>query len=366
MSTRRSLSRRRKQRWWGLRLSEVWSRRSAVLTIESFARGLLLLFSIMLAGFGLWRLFTGLQAIEQVSNPQERIKSESELIGSLAQSFGGAFFLLGLYYTAKNLFLLREGQITDRFSKAIEHLSDMSSLPKRLGGIHALARIARDSQQDFWPTIEILTAFVRNAQPRGQESGHGPPADIQAALNTLAHAPRAYGSTERQRIDLRKADLRKADLSFANLEQARLEGARLAGANLVKARLRGAHLDGADLTDADLSQADLSDAVFYQADLRGALLRKTDLKGTSFVNANMECCALSDTILESAIFTGACLDRASLENLEMKDCVFERTSFNGTKIIDVQTVNPRNLGKQLAEKAAPDSPPEPPGSSSKS
>ncbi len=320
----------------------------------------------MLAMFGFWRLFTGLHAIEQISIPQQRIKSENELIDSLAKSFGGAFFLLGLYYTAKNLFLLREGQITDRFSKAIEHLGDMNSLPKRLGGIHALARIARDSQQDLWPTIEILTAFVRNAQPGKQESSRGLPADIQAALNTIAHAPRAYGSTERERIDLRKADLRYADLSFANLEQARLDGALLTGANMVKARLRGAHMENVDLTEADLSQADLSDAIFYQANLRGALLRRTELKRTSFVNADMERCEISDAILESVIFTGAHLDQASLENLELRHCVFERASFNGARRVEVRIVEPRNrAGAQLEEAptanaAVPDTSTEPP------
>jgi hypothetical protein len=31
----------------------------------------------------------------------------------------------------------------------------------RLGGIYALERIAKDSEADHWPIMEILTAYVR-------------------------------------------------------------------------------------------------------------------------------------------------------------------------------------------------------------
>lgn len=63
-----------------------------------------------------------------------------------------------------NVLAIKEGQVTERFSKAVEHLSD-ARLAVRLGGIYALERISKDSPiKDFWTIIEILTAFVREKQ----------------------------------------------------------------------------------------------------------------------------------------------------------------------------------------------------------
>ena len=54
----------------------------------------------------------------------------------------------------------QEGQITERFTRAIEQLGS-EKMAIRLGGIYALERIANDSDKDYWPIIETLTAYVR-------------------------------------------------------------------------------------------------------------------------------------------------------------------------------------------------------------
>src|SRR5215207_705866 len=73
------------------------------------------------------------------------------------------------------LALSREGQITDRFTKAIEQLGASSNggknLEMRLGGIHALERISRESENDYWPIMEILSAYVREHAPRDPAAG---------------------------------------------------------------------------------------------------------------------------------------------------------------------------------------------------
>jgi hypothetical protein len=67
--------------------------------------------------------------------------------------------------------LSREGQITDRFTKAIEQLGSLDDKGKpkleiRLGGIYALERIARDSERDHTVIMEVLTTYVREHSPR--------------------------------------------------------------------------------------------------------------------------------------------------------------------------------------------------------
>jgi hypothetical protein len=81
--------------------------------------------------------------------------------------------LLGLIFTARTvrissrtLELSREGQITERFTKAIDQLGNQTSLDVRLGGIYALQRIAKDSDNDRETIYSVLAAFIRQHAPR--------------------------------------------------------------------------------------------------------------------------------------------------------------------------------------------------------
>jgi hypothetical protein len=71
-------------------------------------------------------------------------------------------------YAQEELRLTREGQITERFTRAIDQLGhDRTAI--RLGGIYALERIARESEYDCWPIMETLTAYVRQHAPSRPE-----------------------------------------------------------------------------------------------------------------------------------------------------------------------------------------------------
>src|SRR5918994_5532670 len=92
------------------------------------------------------------------------------LVVTLAHILGGTALLSGLYFTWRTLQVNREGQITERFTRAIEQLGathdDKSkNLELRLGGIYALERIARESKEDHWSIMEVLTAYVRQHAP---------------------------------------------------------------------------------------------------------------------------------------------------------------------------------------------------------
>jgi hypothetical protein len=85
-----------------------------------------------------------------------------DLILAVAQILGGTALLSGLYITWRTLQANRQGQITDRFTRAIDQLGKVEDSQKlfeiRVGGIYALERIARESEEDYWPIMEILTA----------------------------------------------------------------------------------------------------------------------------------------------------------------------------------------------------------------
>jgi Pentapeptide repeats (8 copies) len=189
--------------------------------------------------------------------PAERVKAENDVRTTLLQGVAGLLLLVGATATWRQLRLSREGQITERFTKAIDQLDYAKSLEVRLGAIYALERIARDSERDHWPIMEILTAYVRQHAPWPPKDGEPPedvakahtgskPApDIQAILTVLGRRTRTLWHGEVDVLDLRATDLRGANFFGAHLEHARFQVAHLEGANFADAHLEGASLEGA-------------------------------------------------------------------------------------------------------------------------
>ncbi|MCL7455562.1 pentapeptide repeat-containing protein [Micromonospora sp. MSM11] len=235
------------------------------------------------------------------------------------------FVAVGLYITndanREQQRLTAQGQITDRFTKAVEQLgqSGPGKVDVRLGAIYALERIMRDSAEDQPAVVDVLAAFVRvhapaplRATPTPASTSATaatptrPPVDIQAALTVLFRrdATRSSPGT----VDLTDTSLVGADLYGANLSGTVMNGADLRNANLIKANMSHVDLNYANLRDAstyeiDLSgtwmigtdlrgtflfSADLSEAVLRDADLRGAFLINTDLAGTDLTGAKMD------------------------------------------------------------------------------
>ena len=55
-----------------------------------------------------------------------------------------------------------------------------------MGGIYALERIANESKKDYWPIMEILTAYVRKNSPKKNYLTIEPISiDIQANESTI-------------------------------------------------------------------------------------------------------------------------------------------------------------------------------------
>ena len=213
--------------------------------------------------------------------------------GRLLTFGAGLFAALALVYTARNFSLSREGQVTDRYTKAIGQLGSMQ-LDERIGGIYALERIARDSARDHVTVMAVLAAFVREhsrEQWAPPEHGtdklrptRGARPDVQAALAVIGRRVSTRGP---RHIDLYAANLTNASLYGANFTNADLadvdfSSAYLKHANLARAYARRAILTRANLINATLAGADFTDADFTDADLTGADLTGADLTGASF------------------------------------------------------------------------------------
>jgi hypothetical protein len=258
---------------------------------------------------------------------------------TIIQLAGGLVVAIGLYLTwrrievtERRVAVSEEGQVTDRFSTAIEQLGD-DRLEVRLGGIYALERIAKDSPKDHWTVMETLSAFVRenaSSTREGEDSedeatspkdNSGPRTDVQAACTVIGRR-KTDQDPEGEFVDLTRARLAgihllDADLSGANLQHADLSGAALFNADLSETivhntDLSGAHLKGATLSGALLTHADLS---------RKADLRNVDLSGADLMFADLgKARNLSISALcEAQTLYGATLE-PGVEEAVLKQC----------------------------------------------
>jgi hypothetical protein len=308
---------------------------------------------------------------------------ENEARRTLAYIMGGVLAIIGITLAYRRIRALerqvlvaQEGQITERFTRAIEHLGS-DKMEIRLGGIYGLERIANDSDKDYWTIMETLTAFVRERAPwreqtqndKGQaieaepadqeiltleeatEAGTAPektttppasapapkvppkPAtDIQAVLTVLGRRKYRYGQKEEKgRLDMRHTDLRAADLGKAHME-----GADLMGAHLVRAILSQAHVEGAIFIEAHLERAEIMVAHLERAYLSGA-----HLEGAKLTGANLEGAYLYEAHLE-----GAHLYEAHLEGADLRGATGLTREQLADAIINNKTILPDYLQEE--------------------
>ncbi|MHC3471065.1 pentapeptide repeat-containing protein [Streptomyces sp. 7R007] len=260
----------------------------------------------------------------------------------------------------------REGQITDRYTAAIDNLGNSSS-DVRLGGIYALQRIMKDSHRDQASIVDVLSAYIRAHSPQTGKDSAGftgrPEADVQAAFEVLARRdPGHDGSAE---VDLRdtrlphlavrsarrsgtiEEDLTQVDV--AHLPDSNLSGADLTDANLPDSDLSGAylvavHLTGATLSQADLRESSLDNAWLDHAVLDQARLAKADLVDATLADADLHGADLHDADLRGVNLTGAGLQGADLRGADLRTAAHRtvngkqvgRTSTHTTKVSAAQ------------------------------
>jgi hypothetical protein len=277
----------------------------------------------------IWWLVPPLLYRHTGAQPDARLKAITDTRTALLAGLVGVGAVLTFWQSSRTHRLTKQGQITDRYAKAVDQLGS-GTLDVRLGGIYALERITHDSPEDQATIVEVLSAFVRVHSSslyrlRKHEAERGPtgwktrvsslegaeslqdeirlfedeqdradkhvliyplPEDVQAAVTVLGRIPQRRGVA--RQADLAKTYLREVKLTLAhpeedahlegtNFEGAHLEGAvasnaHLEGANLKGAHLQGAHLEGAHLEGAHLEGAELGAADLTGAHLKGALL----------------------------------------------------------------------------------------------
>jgi hypothetical protein len=274
----------------------------------------------------------------QLQQAQSQLANNAR--SAVLQGLVGLVVVVGAAATWWQVHISREGQITDRFSKAVDQLGSQNVIV-RIGGIYAVERIARNSATDRDHILFLLGAFVRNHAPWPAGAPDGPPhqprrwrwwlpwapqrkksritlppvdwrlpwmrvraADIQAAMGALGRLPR---SRDEPVISLSRVDLRSLALRGSGFN-----GATFRHANLARSALEGVWLERSDLTAADLRYTRLSGAHLAGANFSGATLQGANLRGADLSHADLRGANLSGTILEGTTLTGAQADKSTI------------------------------------------------------
>ncbi|MFF4130793.1 pentapeptide repeat-containing protein [Streptomyces mirabilis] len=265
---------------------------------------------------------------------------------------------IALLFTAFNYRLTRRGQVTDRFTKALERLGS-DQMYVRIGGVFALEQIVHDAPDQATHAAHVLVAFIRDRAPRAARRGateerppisvvrraarrrvplpkiapelpREPDADVQAALTALTRpAFRAHVESDGPR--------RTIDLSELHLSRARLRGADLSNVDLGETDLSWSVLMGANIRDSRLWRANLTHAWLEEANLTRSWLREAELVDAKLVRADLTDANLGAANLANADLTGACLNGADLQDKRFPEIPESReASLTGAKLIDAE------------------------------
>lgn len=299
-------------------------------------------------------LITGPQRAAALQAAREAVRTELLTLGA------GVFVAGALIFTARNFTLSRrsvelqrqtfeltaQGQVTDRYTRAIEQLGS-DKLDVRIGGIYALERVARDSTRDHPTVMEVIAAFVREhsreqwplAKGAAGTTERATRPDVQAALAVIG---RRDTGGDRGQINLVGSNLTGAYLRRTNFEGATFFRAELTGITLVEANVARAVFYGADLTRAlliraDLTKANLGQANLSRADLTGAklvsaALGKAELATAKLVGADLTGANLQGAKIRGANLSLANLSGANLTNADLPDSDLAGANFSGADL----------------------------------
>ena len=216
-----------------------------------------------------------------LEDPQAHFEVQDRARLTVAAIIGGLLVLAGAYINWRRVSALEKqvataerGQITDRFTRAIDQLGAVrpDNTPAsqiRAGGIRSLERIARESAEDFWPILDILTAYLRSESPI---PGPDSPDDWwDRAYRTRDRMDVAFAIEAIQRLwpGEREPAHTPLNLAWTFAPRIAFRSKNLDGGSLISAYLRIADLQGAKLSGADLRSADLQYADLRKANLRG-------------------------------------------------------------------------------------------------
>ncbi|HEY2010710.1 MAG TPA: pentapeptide repeat-containing protein [Rhizomicrobium sp.] len=318
-----------------------------------------------------------------------------KILLGLAGVFGAPFVIWRTFVAHQQTVISRETHYTDIFTTAVEQLGATrevvgpphrteANLEVRLGAIYALERIAKDSERDHWPIMEVLSAYIRNEQNTGAAIAAPEEAmeisgftwtidikpirvDVQAAINVIGRRPKLRMMHERGsglKLDLSGANLQKAQFSGefrgADFQSSNMTKARFSDCDLVGSELQFSTLTGAVFRDCKIEKFDLN----YLNDLDGLSAYDTSFRGMEFYGKMYACifygCDFTGADLSSVVFNRVRFIRCDLSKVNFESANFEQActmtrcnlsgaDFSGAKLENLNTIKTSDLEKAIGD-----------------
>jgi uncharacterized protein YjbI with pentapeptide repeats len=290
---------------------------------------------------------------------KDRVEEIGRVRTALLAILAGSLAAFGAIHTARTFALSRQGQFTDRLTRAVDQLGN-DKLDVRLGGIYALERLLREPHADHRAILEMLTAYVRAHAPSprlggGPTNGARLGTDVHAVLTVLGRRAVAVDQDPELELSdtalsgarLERADLRRANFARAELDGALLTEANMKGTVLNEANLSGASLQGADLEGAGLNGVHLERANVANVNLNGAVLAGGKLEGTMLAAAQLQSAAMAMANLEGATLMSANLRRANLGGASLRRTNLAGASLQGANLVGANLEDANLAGANL-------------------
>lgn len=234
-----------------------------------------------------------------------------------------------------------QNQLNERFQKGAEMLGNADIESVRIGGVHALARLASEHPVSFHlPVMQLFCAFVvdrtgqdANEQNSSIESGEAGANQTDAMLSEARddaiggrerdpiesapaefHGPtiaadREVGPVPSLAKDVREVMSRIAQRNEQQIELEKQENFRM---DLADASLPGLIFHGADFSSFDLTKADLRRVRCWRTRFQRAVLPGADLSAANMIGADFRDADMRRVNLTAARLTGADLRNADL------------------------------------------------------
>lgn len=239
----------------------------------------------------------------------------------------------------------QQSLLNERYQKGAEMMGHPDIVSVRIGGIHALARLASEYPDIFHlPVMQLFAAFVveqTREEPAGQvgsvtdsekfeiekrgesesdsvgreedDMGEDCPQSLESApaefLGPFFAADQEVGPVPELAKDIKEV---MKQIAQRNKRQIALEGKEAFKMNLADASLPGLIFHEADFSNFDFTKADLRRVRGWGAFLTNAVLPGADLRCANMISANFR-----DADMRRVNLTAARLDGADLRNAEL-------------------------------------------------
>ena len=240
---------------------------------------------------------------------------------------GGVAVLGAAYFGWKRLEVNQEGQITERFTRAIDQLGS-EKLEVRLGGIYALERIAKDSEKDTTTVLEVLCSYLREHTAGIQSI----PADIDYSDPVFVHIQLF------NKLHMQLSADQKACLSIVGRVcspegfSKYLKGACIGGTEQVNSSFTNSSFEKSFLCAARFDESNFYNSWFVSAVAVGMDFSSSDCSNISIIRSDFRYCRALKTNFTNAYLIESDFSGAFLEETYLYGTGFKRSRLLGTRM----------------------------------